>query len=220
MFFQNRQEAGRLLAEQLAQYKNRQDLLVLAIPRGGVVVGYEVARALGAPLDVYITRKVGAPHNPELAIGAVASDGTLVLDHNLIDLLGVSRDYIEEEASKERAEIQRRLAKYRGERSSPQIEGKVAILVDDGIATGATVSATIQALRKSNPKELVLAIPVGPRDTVERLKVQTDKLICLHAPEVFWAVGSFYLDFGQTTDEEVISLLQPFAPEAKTPASN
>lgn len=212
MVFQNRQEAGWLLAKELSPYQNRPDVLVLGIPRGGVVVAYEVARALGAPLEVYITRKIGAPHNPELAIGAVASDGTVVLDQGLIQTLGVSQSYIAAEAEKERVEIYRRLTRYRGERPAPQIEGKIAIVVDDGIATGATVSATLRALRHANPKELILAIPVAPRDTLERLRGEADKVVCLHTPEVFWAVGSFYIEFAQTSDEEVVSLLQASKP--------
>lgn len=208
MVFQDRQEAGRLLAKELAPYQNRPEVLVLGIPRGGVVVAYEVAQALGAPLEIYITRKIGAPQNSELAIGAVSGDGNMVIDRSLVKSLGVSENYLAQEAANERAEIQRRLRRYRGEKPGPQIAEKIVILVDDGVATGATVLATLQSLRSSQPKELVLAIPVAPRDTLERLKGEADKVICLHAAEVFWAVGSFYLEFGQTSDEEVIALLQ------------
>jgi len=207
MIFEDRQEAGRLLAEKLSFLKGEKDLLVLAIPRGGVVVGHQVAQALDAPLDVYITRKIGAPYNPELAIGAVASDGTVLLDRSLASRVGASENYIAEQTERERREIERRLAKYRGHRPPPELKGKRVILVDDGIATGATMEATINALRKSGLKELILAIPVAPKDTIERLRGKVDRLVCLHAPEIFWAVGSFYLRFDQTSDEEVISLL-------------
>lgn len=208
MIFRDRREAGRLLAERLSSLKGQKDLLVLAIPRGGVVVGSEVAKALGAPLDVYITRKIGAPYNPELAIGAIASDGTLILDRSLASRLGASQEYIEAQSAREREEIERRMRRYRGDRPSPDLKGKRVILVDDGIATGATIEATIDALQKTGLEELILAVPVGPRDTIGRLESKVDRLICLHSPEIFWAVGSFYMAFGQTTDEEVIALLE------------
>lgn len=208
MIFRDRREAGRLMAEKLSFLKGKENLLVLAIPRGGVVVGSEVAGALGAPLDVYITRKIGAPYNPELAIGAIASDGTLILDHSLASRLGVSEEYIEAQSSREREEIERRMRRYRGDQPSPDLEGKRVILVDDGIATGATIEATIDALQKTGLEELILAVPVGPRETIERLKRKVDRLVCLHTPEIFWAVGSFYLTFDQTTDEEVVALLE------------
>ncbi len=208
MIFRDRQEAGRLLAEELSFLKGKENLLVLAIPRGGVVVGSEVARALDAPLDVYITRKIGAPYNPELAIGAIASDGTLMLDRSLASRLGVSEEYIEAQSAREREEIERRMRSYRGHQPSPDLEGRRVILVDDGIATGATIEATIDALQKTDLEELILAIPVGPKETIERLKRKVDRLICLHAPEIFWAVGSFYMAFDQTTDEEVVALLE------------
>lgn len=208
MIFEDRHEAGRLLAERLRFLKGKKDLIVLAIPRGGVVVGSEIARSLDVPLDVYITRKIGAPYNPELAIGAIASDGTLLLDRSLASRLGVSEEYIQAQTTREKEEIERRLAQYRGGHPPLELKGKRVILVDDGIATGATIEATINALRKSEPEELILAVPVAPQETVERLKKRVDRLVCLHAPEVFWAVGAFYARFDQTSDEEVISLLK------------
>lgn len=208
MRFRDRREAGRLLAEKLSFLKSKEDLLVLAIPRGGVVVGSEVAKALGAPLDVYITRKIGAPYNPELAIGAIASDGTLVLDRSLSSRLGVSEEYIKAQSAREQEEIERRMRRYRRDQPSPDLEGKRVILVDDGIATGATIEATIDALHRTGVEELILAVPVGPKDTIERLKKKVDQLICLHAPQIFWAVGSFYMTFDQTSDEEVVALLK------------
>jgi putative phosphoribosyl transferase len=208
MLFQDRREAGQALARELASYKGSSDLIVLGIPRGGVVVGHEIAKALGAPIDVYITRKIGAPHNPELAIGAVASDGTLIIDQQLVRRLGVDEDYIEEESKRQKDEIARRLSEYRGDRPSPELAGKIVILVDDGVATGATTLVTIRAIKAQDPSELVLAVPVGPRDSIESLRQEVDKIVCLHAPEIFWAVGAFYNVFDQTSDAEVKALLQ------------
>jgi putative phosphoribosyl transferase len=207
MLFQDRREAGKALAGELASYKETPNMIVLGIPRGGVVVGHEIAKALNAPLDVYITRKIGAPHNPELAIGAVASDGTLLIDHQLVRRLGVSQDYVEQESDRQKQEINRRVAEYRGEGPGPELAGKVVILVDDGVATGATTLATIKAIKSQEPAQLILAIPVGPRDSIESLRQEVDQLVCLHAPEVFWAVGAFYNVFDQTSDEEVKALL-------------
>jgi putative phosphoribosyl transferase len=208
MRFEDRRDAGRALAEELAPFKGQDNVIVLGIPRGGVVVGHEVAEALDLPLDVYITRKIGAPHNPELAIGAVASDGTLILDHQLSNRLGVSQDYIDRESERQKQEIKRRTSEYRGELPDIELKGKVVILTDDGVATGATTLATIQAIRAQEPAKLVLAVPVGPRDTIQRLRREVDELYCLHAPEIFWAVGAFYNVFDQTSDQEVKSLLQ------------
>lgn len=208
MLFQDRREAGQALARELASFKGSSNLIVLGIPRGGVVVGHEIAKALGAPIDVYITRKIGAPHNPELAIGAVASDGTLIIDQQLVRRLGVEQDYIEEESRRQKDEISRRLSEYRGDRPSPQLAGKIVILVDDGVATGATTLVTIRAIKAQDPSELVLAVPVGPRDSIESLRQEVDRLVCLHAPEIFWAVGAFYNVFDQTSDAEVKALLQ------------
>jgi len=207
MYFQDRHEAGQLLAEELDFLKGRKDVIILAIPRGGVVVGYEVAKALGAPLEVYITHKIGAPYNPELAIGAVASDGGVVLDGNLTAQLGVPDGYIEAETKRQREEIKRRMTKYQGERPPPELEGKTVVLVDDGVATGATTLVAVRALKKQKPAELILAIPVGPPDTIAGLRREADRVVCLATPEPFWAIGRFYIDFSQTSDEEVIALL-------------
>jgi len=208
MLFQDRREAGKALARELASLKGTPGLLVLGIPRGGVVVGHEIAQALNAPLDVYITRKIGAPHNPELAIGAVASDGTLLVDHQLARRLGVPQEYIDREADNQKKEIERRLAEYRGDRPPPDLKDKVIVLADDGVATGATTLATIRAIRSQGPAELILAVPVGPRDSIETLRQEVDRLVCLHAPEIFWAVGAFYNVFDQTTDREVKALME------------
>ena len=208
MQFRDRREAGQLLAKEFASLRGQKDVIVLGIPRGGVVVAAEVAKKLGAPLDVYITRKIGAPYNPELAIGAVASDGTLVLDYNLIERIGVPEDYVQRETERQRQEIQRRLATYRGSRPEPQLEGKTVILVDDGVATGATILASLRAIKQRKPARLILAVPVGPADTIQLLSREADQVVCLYTPEIFWAVGAFYAIFDQTSDEEVIRLLQ------------
>ncbi|HID64459.1 MAG TPA: phosphoribosyltransferase [Anaerolineae bacterium] len=208
MRFRDRQEAGQLLAQALAFLKREKDVIVLGIPRGGVVVAAEVARALDAPLDVCITRKIGAPYNPELAIGAIASSGDVVLDEKLISVLDVSPEYIQGEIQQQRREIERRLKKYRGNRPAQKLEGKTILLVDDGVATGATTMATIRALKRQKPAKLILAIPVGPPDAVARLREEVDELVCLVTPQPFWAVGAHYLVFDQTPDEEVVRLLQ------------
>ena len=208
MRFRDRHEAGRLLAEKLSHLRDRGDVLVLGVPRGGVVVAYEIARALHVPLDVYITRKIGAPYNPELAIGAIASDGQVVLDEELIRRLGIPQEYIGEEMERQKAEIQRRLAEYRGQRPPPPLAGRTVILADDGVATGATIRAAIQALRAQKPAEIILAVPVGPPETIAHLRAEADEVVCLSTPRLFWAVGAFYLDFSQTSDEEVKNLLE------------
>ena len=208
MRFRDRREAGQLLAERLDSLRGREDLLVLGIPRGGVVVAAEIARALGAPLDVFIARKLGAPHNPELAVGAVASSGEVVIDQHLIAAMGVPQSYLEAEIERQRAEIQRRMRAYRGDRPAPGFKDKKVILTDDGVATGATMRAAIQALKSSELGELIVALPVGPRDTIQELADTVDRMVCLHTPVLFWAVGGFYAQFDQTSDAEVIQLLQ------------
>lgn len=207
MRFRDRREAGQLLAAELEFLKGKQDVIVLGIPRGGVVVAYEVAQAIGAPLDVYITRKIGAPYNPELAIGAVASDGGVLLDHGLVQQLGVPESYIEAETERQRQEIERRAKEYRSDRPPLALAGKTVVVVDDGVATGATTMATLRALKKQEPQELILAIPVGPPDTVKELGKEADQVICLRTPRLFWAVGAFYTVFDQTPDEEVKRLM-------------
>ncbi len=207
MSFRDRIEAGRQLAVVLQGYRDRRPF-VLAIPRGGVVVGYEVAVALDAPLDVIVPRKLHAPNNPELAIGAVAHDGSVYVDTDLIRSLRISEAYVQEEVARELAEIRRRMQLYRGDRPAPVLHGHAAIVVDDGIATGSTMIAALRAARAMTPARLVVAVPVAPADGARRLSLEADEVYCLLTPEVFYAVGQFYEDFGQTTDDEVVQLLQ------------
>lgn len=216
--FRDRVDAGRQLGERVAQMLGERPAnepppppLVLGLPRGGVVVAAEVARAMGgAPLDVFVVRKIGAPWQPELALGAVADVGghaDTVLNQEMIATLGVDQAYVRREIETEHAEALRRLRLYRGDRPPPQIEGRETIVVDDGIATGATVRAALQVLRRQHPRRLVLAVPVAPPETVEELRREVDAIVCLAAPPNFTSVGRFYQYFDQTSDEEVIALL-------------
>jgi putative phosphoribosyl transferase len=202
----NRVEAGKKLAAALKGISKK--AIVLAVPRGGVVIGFEVAKALGTPLDIFITKKIGAPNNPELAIGAVAEDGTLLLDEGLVEMLSVPQGYIEEEVERQKIEIKRRLKSYRGNAPYPPVADREVILVDDGVATGSTLKAALRSLRKQGAKPLVVAVPVGPVDTVEALKQEADRVVCLFTPEPFYAIGEFYENFEQTTDAEVTDLLK------------
>lgn len=206
MVFRDRIDAGRQLAFRLLHYKGK-DVVVLGIPRGGVIVAAEVASQLGAPLDVIIPRKIGAPFNPELAVGAVAPDGTVIYDEDLLERCRIEKSSLQKEIAQEIEEIRERLRLYRGERHPLDCAGKTVIVIDDGIATGFTVQAALRSLRRENPEQLVLAVPVAPRDTLERLQQEVDELICLVTPEMFYAVGQFYDDFHQTTHEEVIAAL-------------
>jgi predicted phosphoribosyltransferase len=206
-FFADRVEAGRLLASALASAMSK-NAVVLAIPRGGVVVGFEVAHALGIQLDVIIPRKIGAPDNPELAIGAITEDGTSILDYWLIEYLQVSEDYIKKEIEGQRLEIERRLKLYRGDAPYPSLRNREVIIVDDGIATGSTMRAALTSVRRRGAKAVVIAVPVGPPSTIRELEKEADHVVCLHTFESFSAIGQFYENFTQTMDEEVIRLLK------------
>ncbi len=207
MTFRDRQEAGQQLAAALVAYRDRRPY-VLAVPRGGVVVGYEVASALHAPLDVVIPRKLRAPDNPELAIGAVAHDGSVYLDDALAGSLRVTDDYVRREIAEQTGEIQRRMRLYRGDRAPAAVGGMTAIVVDDGLATGATMIAALRAVHAMRPDRLVAAVPVAPLDSAHRLRAEANDVVCLHTPVIFYAVGQFYDAFAQTTDDEVIALLR------------
>jgi erythromycin esterase-like protein/predicted phosphoribosyltransferase len=205
--FRDRREAGRSLAERLAAYANRPDVLVLALPRGGVPVAYEVARGLGAPMDVFVVRKLGVPGYEELAMGAVATGGVRVLNDQLVERLGIPEQMIDAVAARELQELARRERLYRGGRPPPDVRGRTVVLVDDGLATGATMYAAIEALRQQNPARIVVAVPTASPETCEEMKTKADEVICAITPEPFQAVGRWYQDFSQTTDEEVEALL-------------
>ncbi|HZD25151.1 MAG TPA: phosphoribosyltransferase [Alphaproteobacteria bacterium] len=207
--FADRSEAGRRLAERLLGYRDAAPV-VLALPRGGVPVGFEIARALGAPLDLVLVRKLGAPGQPELAIGAVV-DGPrphTVINTEIRRMLSVSQPYLDEESRRQLEEIARRRTRYLGERSPAPVVGHTAILVDDGIATGATMRVAVQAVRAARPRQVVVAVPVASSKAVEALRAEADAVICLETPEPFYAIGLFYDDFHQVTDGEVVELLQ------------
>jgi putative phosphoribosyl transferase len=205
--FRNRSEAGSRLAARLDRYKDRGDVIVLALPRGGVVTGYEIARAIGAPLDVLIVRKIGFPYQPELAAGAVAETGSVVLNRDIMAMGGLTEEALKPEIDRQKEEIARRIVLYRGGRPLTDLADKTVVLVDDGIATGATIKAAIAALKQENIAKLVLALPVGPPETVEVLRTMVDEFICLETPLYFMAVGAHYGDFTQVTDEDVVKLL-------------
>ena len=205
--FHDRHEAGRMLATKLMTYADRPDVVVLALPRGGVPVAYEVARALDAPLDVFLVRKLGVPGYEELAMGAVATGGVRVLNEQVVAGLRIPEYVIDAVAAWEEQELARRERLYRGDRPPPDVQGKIVILVDDGLATGATMQAAVQALRLQQPARVVVAVPTGAPETCEALKREVDDVICAITPEPFQAVGLWYKDLSQTTDDEVRELL-------------
>ena len=209
--FRDRREAGRLLGERLSAYAGRDDVVVLALPRGGVPVGYEVARSLGAVLDVFVVRKLGVPGHEELALGAVASGVVRVLNDDVVAALGLSEGEIESIAERELAELERQEHAYRGDRPPLALQGKVAILVDDGLATGATMRAAVLAVHGFEPQSVVVAVPVAAEQTCDEFRGEVDEVVCVYTPEEFYAVGLWYEDFEQTSDEEVRELLQEAA---------
>ncbi|MBI5445411.1 MAG: phosphoribosyltransferase [Deltaproteobacteria bacterium] len=205
--FKDRSEAGARLAEVLGSYSNREEALVLGLPRGGVVVAYEIARALGLQLDVLIVRKLGFPGQPEFGIGAVSETDRVVLNSDVIGRFGVPPSYLEGEIGAQRQEMRRRAHLYRGDRALPALKGRVMIVVDDGVATGSTMKAAIATLRKEELQKLVVAVPVAPPDTADELRALADEFYCLATPELFRAVGAFYWNFEQVSDAEVTRLL-------------
>ncbi len=207
----DRRAAGRALAEALGKYAGRNDVIVLALPRGGVPVAAEIAKSLEAPLDVMLVRKLGAPWQPELAMGAIASGGVRVMNDEVVRGMGISPEEIERVAEEELRELERREQAYRGDKPWPDLTDKSVILVDDGLATGATMHAAIDAVRAQNPARVVVAVPVAPPDTVQALKPLVDEVICLFQPEPFMAIGQWYQDFSQLTDAEVKALLREVA---------
>ncbi len=207
MLFHDRHDAGRQLAARLTRYANRSEVLVLALPRGGVPVGYEVAQALGAPLDVFLVRKLGVPGREELAMGALASGSVLVVNDEVVRTLRIPQSVIQAVAREEQQELVRREEAYRDGRPAPDVRGRVVILVDDGLATGSTMRAAVQALKKLGPQRVVVAVPVGAPETCAAMSDAADEVVCGQEPEHFAAVGLWYEDFTQTSDEEVTDLL-------------
>lgn len=205
--FIDRYEAGKILANELKEYGNKSNVIVLALPRGGVPVAYEVAEFLSAPLDVFIVRKLGVPGHQELAMGAIAMGGTVVFNDEIVHELNISKAAIDHVIKTEEDELKRREIKYRGNRLFPKLTDKTIILVDDGIATGATMRAAVQALRKHKPASIIIAVPVAAISTCEEMEQIADQVICPLKPEIFYAVGQWYQDFTQTSDEEVYELL-------------
>jgi len=205
--FRDRTHAGRFLAERLRQYANRRDVLVLALPRGGVPVAYEVAKALHVPMDIFLVRKLGVPGHEELAMGAVASGGVRVINEDVVRSLGIPGAAIDRVAEKELTELSRREQAYRGNRPEPEIRGRTVILVDDGLATGSTMRAAAQALAMKEPAKIVVAVPIASPDTCEALSHEVDEIVCAVTPEPFYAVGLWYDDFDQTSDDDVRALL-------------
>jgi predicted phosphoribosyltransferase len=210
--FKNREDGGRELARQLTDYAGRPDVLVLGLPRGGVPVAAEVARSLGAPLDIFLVRKLGVPGHSELAMGAVAEGGVRVVSPDVVGDLGIPASVIEQVAIRERFELERRDRLYRGDRKRPSVRDRTVILVDDGLATGATMEAAVLALRRLEPAAIVVAVPVGAREARDHLATIADRVVCVATPEPFSAVGLWYDDFSQTTDDEVRNALAAAGP--------
>lgn len=214
--FQDRRDAGRRLAEHLSEYENRSDVVVLGLARGGLPVALEVAKALNAPLDVLVVRKLGVPGHRELAMGAIASGGVRVMNDSIVRSLSISSAQVNSVADEEQKELERRERKYRGDKERLEVAGRTVILVDDGLATGASMRAAVTALRMQGPDRIVVAVPTGARITCLEFETEVDELVCLTTPDPFFAVGAWYEDFSQTTDEEVRRLLEmaPVPPSA------
>lgn len=213
--FRDRHEAGRLLVERLTVYADRPDVVVLALPRGGVPVAFEIATVLHCPLDVMVVRKLGVPGYEELAMGAIASGGVRVVNEEVVRNLRLSSAVLESVAAMEQQELARRERLYRGERGPANVERRTVILVDDGLATGSTMRAAVAALRKRNPARIVVAVPTAAPETCEELKAEVDEMVCATTPTPFYGVGQWYDDFSQTTDEEVRDLLQQAVPSVR-----
>jgi len=208
MVFKNREEAGRKLAIKLKGFQNKKNLIILAIPRGGLVIGKQLAQALNCSLDIIVTKKIGAPGNPELAIGAVGAMGEPVINRELAARVGADEKYLQKEIASRQTEVERRIKEYRGDKPPPNLKNKIAIITDDGVATGATMEAAVEVVRQQEPKKIVVAVPVTSRDSLKTLEEKADEVIYLDAPIMFFAVGQFYQDFPQTTDEEAKKLLR------------
>lgn len=204
--FKNRQEAGQKLAKALEKYQNSKDVIILALPRGGVVVGYEISKALNLPFDIIVTRKIGAPGNPEYAIGAITETGEGVFNQD--EIAWINKDWLAQEVEKEKKEAQRRIQLYRDNRPAPDFSEKTVILVDDGVATGYTMLVAIKAVKSAKPKKIIVAVPHGASDSLNRIRKEVDEVVVLLEPTWYGAVGAFYKEFPQNTDEEIIQLLK------------
>lgn len=208
MIFKNREEAGKKLAAKLKDWQKKKELIVLAIPRGGLTVGKQLSQALNCPLDIIVTKKIGAPGNPELAIGAVGARGKPVINQKLARQVDADKEYLEKEITSRQAEVERRIQEYRGDKPAPNLKDKIVIITDDGIATGATMEAAVEVVRQEEPKKIIVAVPVTARDSLKKLEEKADEVVYLDAPLMFFAVGQFYQEFGQVSDEEVINILK------------
>ncbi len=208
MVFKNRQEAGQKLAEKLKEFKNKKDTIILALPRGGVINAFEIAKELNLPLDLIVPRKIGAPFNEEYAIGAITESGEGIFDQQAIASLNVTKDYLDKKVAEEKKEAQRRLKTYRQNQPPLDLKNKTVIIVDDGIATGLTMRAAIKSIKEKKAKKIIVAVPVSARDSLKIIEKEADQVICIDAPLFFGAVGAFYEDFGQTEDKEVIDLME------------
>ena len=208
MAFKNRTQAGRKLAEKLWEYKGKKDLVILGIPRGGVVIAKELAIALACSLDVIVTKKIGAPGNSELAIGAMGAAGEPVINKELAARVGANEEYLKSQIAKLKTEVARRIKEYRGDKPPLDLKDKIVIITDDGLATGATMEAAVEVIKQQKPKKIVVAVPVTARDSLKKIEAKVDEVVYLEAPLMFFAVGQFYEDFPQITDEEVKELLR------------
>jgi putative phosphoribosyl transferase len=204
--FKDRVEAGKRLAEALKSFRGK-DVVVLGIPRGGVVVANEVAKVLGAPLDIVVTRKIEAPGEPEFALGAVTQEGDVVIDRQTAESLGATPQYLNDQIRRKREEVNDRMRRLRGDAPYPELEGKVVLIIDDGIATGKSITAAVISVKKRKPKEVVVAVPVAPREAIETLSAEGTRVVCLQTPGSFFAIGEFYRDFDQVDDAEVIRIM-------------
>jgi putative phosphoribosyl transferase len=208
MFFRNRTEAGQMLSNGLKAYRDRDDVVVLALPRGGVPVGFEIAQSLNAPLDVFLVRKLGVPGYEELAMGAIATGGVLVRNQSVTRQIRISDEHINQIAAEEQRELQRRERAYRDDLPLPELAGRIAILVDDGLATGSTMYAAMEAVRQQHPDRIVIAVPVAPQSLCKHLRNEVDEVVCVLEPEDMGAIGGWYQNFSQTSDTEVCQLLE------------
>lgn len=205
--FKDREEAGKELARALVEFRGR-NVMVLGMPRGGVVVAREVAEALGVPLDIVVTRKIGAPGEPEFALGAITQEGDVIVDSRAAESVGATTEYLQGEARRKKSEVKERMRSLRGDMPYPSLEGKTVIIVDDGMATGNSMRAAVQSVRKRGPREVVVAVPVAPQEAVAELSREGTRVVCLEQPRFFFAIGEFYKDFEQVEDSEVRELLQ------------